>query len=99
SSDLYFYVWLDAPVGYLASLKAYCRKNGLYFDALLSPDGDTEQVHFIGKDIAYFHALFWPAMLKFSGRKIPDMLHVHGFITVSGEKMSTSRGTWISPLR
>ncbi|MGE4452371.1 methionine--tRNA ligase [Castellaniella sp.] len=95
----YFYVWLDAPVGYLASLKAYCRKNGLDFDALLAPDGDTEQVHFIGKDIVYFHALFWPAMLKFSGRKIPDMLHVHGFITVSGEKMSKSRGTGISPLR
>lgn len=95
----YFYVWLDAPVGYLASLKAYCRKQGLDFDALLAPDGDTEQVHFIGKDIIYFHALFWPAMLKFSGRKIPDMLHVHGFITVSGEKMSKSRGTGISPLR
>ncbi|MDY0310151.1 MAG: methionine--tRNA ligase [Castellaniella sp.] len=95
----YFYVWLDAPVGYLASLKAYCRKNGLDFDALLAPDGDTEQVHFIGKDIVYFHALFWPAMLKFSGRKIPDMLHVHGFITISGEKMSKSRGTGISPLR
>ena len=87
----YFYVWLDAPVGYLASLKAYCRKQGLDFDALLAPDSDTEQVHFIGKDIIYFHALFWPAMLKFSGHKIPDMLHVHGFITVSGEKMSS---TW-----
>ncbi|WP_368642308.1 methionine--tRNA ligase [Castellaniella ginsengisoli] len=95
----YFYVWLDAPVGYLASLKAYCKQQGLDFDALLAPDGDTEQVHFIGKDIIYFHALFWPAMLKFSGRKIPDMLHVHGFITVSGEKMSKSRGTGISPLR
>ncbi len=95
----YFYVWLDAPVGYLASLKAYCRAQGLDFDTLLAPDGDTEQVHFIGKDIIYFHALFWPAMLKFSGRKIPDMLHVHGFITVSGEKMSKSRGTGISPLR
>ncbi len=95
----YFYVWLDAPVGYLASLKAYCDKIGLDFDALLSPDGNTEQVHFIGKDIVYFHALFWPAMLKFSGRKTPDGLHVHGFITVSGEKMSKSRGTGISPLR
>ena len=95
----YFYVWLDAPVGYLASLKAYCDKTGLDFDALLAPDGDTEQVHFIGKDIVYFHALFWPAMLKFSGRKTPDGLHVHGFITVSGEKMSKSRGTGISPLR
>ncbi|ALO38195.1 methionine--tRNA ligase [Alcaligenes faecalis] len=95
----YFYVWLDAPVGYLASLKAYCAKVGLDFDALLDPEGSTEQVHFIGKDIVYFHALFWPAMLKFSGRKVPDALNVHGFITVSGEKMSKSRGTGISPLR
>ena len=95
----YFYVWLDAPVGYLASLKSYCAKVGLDFDALLDPAGDTEQVHFIGKDIVYFHALFWPAMLKFSGRKVPDSLNVHGFITMSGEKMSKSRGTGISPLR
>lgn len=95
----YFYVWLDAPVGYLASLKAYCQKAGLDFDAILDPNGDTEQVHFIGKDIVYFHALFWPAMLKFSGRKTPDSLKVHGFITLSGEKMSKSRGTGISPLR
>src|SRR5690554_637464 len=95
----YFYVWLDAPVGYLASFKAYCDKQGLDFDALLDPESDTEQVHFIGKDIVYFHALFWPAMLKFAGRKTPDHLHVHGFITVSGEKMSKSRGTGISPLR
>ncbi|ARP85183.1 methionine--tRNA ligase [Bordetella genomosp. 9] len=95
----YFYVWLDAPVGYLASLKAYCDKQGLDFDALLDPAGSTEQVHFIGKDIIYFHALFWPAMLKFAGRKTPDALNVHGFITVSGEKMSKSRGTGISPLR
>jgi len=95
----FFYVWLDAPVGYLASLKAYCKQQGIDFDALLDPESDTEQVHFIGKDIVYFHALFWPAMLKFSGRKTPDGLHVHGFITVSGEKMSKSRGTGISPLR
>jgi methionyl-tRNA synthetase len=95
----YFYVWLDAPVGYLASLKAYCRKTGLDFDALLDPASDTEQVHFIGKDIVYFHALFWPATLHFSGRKVPNQLNVHGFITVSGEKMSKSRGTGISPLR
>ena len=95
----FFYVWLDAPVDYLASLKAYCDKQGIDFDALLAPDSDTEQMHFIGKDIVYFHALFWPAMLKFSGRKTPDALHVHGFITVSGEKMSKSRGTGISPLR
>ncbi len=95
----FFYVWLDAPVGYLASLKAYCNKQNIDFDALLDPESNTEQVHFIGKDIVYFHALFWPAMLKFSGRKTPDGLHVHGFITVSGEKMSKSRGTGISPLR
>jgi len=95
----YFYVWLDAPVGYLASLKAYCKKIGLDYEALVDPDGKTEQVHFIGKDIVYFHALFWPATLKFSGRKTPDQLNVHGFITVSGEKMSKSRGTGISPLR
>ncbi|MDS1138844.1 methionine--tRNA ligase [Pusillimonas sp. SM2304] len=95
----YFYVWLDAPVGYLASLKAYCDQQGFDFDALVDPHSDTEQVHFIGKDIVYFHALFWPAMLKFAGKKTPDGLHVHGFITVSGEKMSKSRGTGISPLR
>ena len=95
----YFYVWLDAPVGYLASLKAYCKKIGLDYDALVDPDGNTEQVHFIGKDIVYFHALFWPATLQFSDRKTPDQLNVHGFITVSGEKMSKSRGTGISPLR
>jgi len=95
----YFYVWLDAPVGYLASLKAYCAKEGLDFNAILHPESSTEQVHFIGKDIVYFHALFWPAMLKFAGLKTPDALNVHGFITVSGEKMSKSRGTGISPLR
>ncbi|MFA5521429.1 MAG: methionine--tRNA ligase [Castellaniella sp.] len=95
----YFYVWLDAPIGYLASLQAYCALKGLDYDALVDPEGDTEQVHFIGKDIVYFHALFWPAVLRFSGRKTPDNLHVHGFITVSGEKMSKSRGTGISPLR
>lgn len=95
----YFYVWLDAPVGYLASLKAYCAKTGLDFNALIDPESDTEQVHFIGKDIVYFHTLFWPAMLKFAGRKTPDQINVHGFITVSGEKMSKSRGTGISPLR
>lgn len=95
----YFYVWLDAPVGYLASLKAYCQAKGLDYNAIVDPQGDTEQVHFIGKDIVYFHALFWPATLEFSGRKTPDQLNVHGFITVSGEKMSKSRGTGISPLR
>jgi len=96
----YFYVWLDAPVGYLASFKAYCAKKGIDFEAFLA-DAGTEQVHFIGKDIIYFHTLFWPAMLKFAGSpyKVPDNVYVHGFITVSGEKMSKSRGTGISPLR
>jgi hypothetical protein len=101
----YFYVWLDAPVGYLASLKNYFDKGGAKangeprsFDEFLA-DPAVEQIHFIGKDITYFHTLFWPAMLKFSGRKVPDRVYVHGFITVSGEKMSKSRGTGISPLR
>jgi len=96
----YFYVWLDAPVGYLAAFKNYCVKKGLDFEAFLA-DAKTEQIHFIGKDIIYFHTLFWPAMLKFAGKpyKVPDNIYVHGFITVSGEKMSKSRGTGISPLR
>jgi methionyl-tRNA synthetase len=101
----YFYVWLDAPIGYLASLKNYfdtgkARLNGesRTFNEFLAAD-DTEQIHFIGKDIIYFHTLFWPAMLKFAGYKIPNNVYVHGFITVSGEKMSKSRGTGISPLR
>ena len=94
----YFYVWLDAPIGYLASLKAYFAKTGRDFDAFMA-DPKTEQVHFIGKDIVYFHTLFWPAMLHFSERRTPDHIFVHGFITVSGEKMSKSRGTGISPLK
>jgi methionyl-tRNA synthetase len=98
TDDKYFYVWLDAPVGYLASLKNYFAKTGRDFDAFMA-DPATEQVHFIGKDITYFHTLFWPAMLHFSGRKTPDHINVHGFITVSGEKMSKSRGTGISPLK
>jgi methionyl-tRNA synthetase len=94
----YFYVWLDAPVGYLASLKAHLRRINVDFAAFLQ-DREVEQIHFIGKDIVYFHTLFWPAMLKFAGApyKIPDRVHVHGFITFSGEKMSKSRGTGISP--
>ena len=94
----YFYVWLDAPVGYLASLKNYFGKTGRDFDAFMTA-ADTEQYHFIGKDITYFHTLFWPAMLHFSGMKVPNNVFVHGFLTVSGEKMSKSRGTGISPLR
>lgn len=95
----YFYVWLDAPVGYLASFKAFCAKAGLDFEKELS-DPSTEQIHFIGKDIIYFHTLFWPAMLKFAGKpyRVPDHVNVHGFVTVDGRKMSKSRGTGISPL-
>jgi methionyl-tRNA synthetase len=103
----YFYVWLDAPVGYLASLKNYFDTGGARvqgetrtFEQFLTAP-DTEQIHFIGKDIIYFHTLFWPAMLKFAGApyRTPSHVYVHGFITVSGEKMSKSRGTGISPLR
>ena len=94
----YFYVWLDAPVGYLASLKNWFGKIGIDFEGYLA-DPAVEQVHFIGKDIVTFHTLFWPAMLHFSGRKVPDHVYVHGHLTVSGEKMSKSRGTGISPLR
>ena len=92
----YFYVWLDAPVGYLASLKAHFAKKNIDFDAYLA-DPEVEQYHFIGKDIIYFHTLFWPAMLHFSGRKVPNNVFVHGFITLNSEKMSKSRGTGISP--
>ena len=94
----YFYVWLDAPVGYLASLKNLLGRLGIDYDAYMA-DPAVEQIHFIGKDIVTFHTLFWPAMLKFSGRKTPDRIHVHGHLTVNGEKMSKSRGTGISPLR
>jgi methionyl-tRNA synthetase len=94
----YFYVWLDAPIGYLASLKNYFGKTGRDYDAFMA-DPSTEQYHFIGKDIIYFHTLFWPAVLHFAGLKVPDNVFVHGFITVTGEKMSKSRGTGISPLR
>ena len=96
----YFYVWLDAPVGYLASLKNYCDKQGLDFEGILS-DEKTEQIHFIGKDIIYFHTLFWPAMLHFAGKpfRVPDHVNAHGFMTVNGEKMSKSRDTGISPLQ
>jgi len=94
----YFYVWLDAPVGYLASLKNHFGKTGVDFDAFMA-DPEVEQIHFIGKDIITFHTLFWPAMLHFSGRKVPNHIFVHGFLQLSGEKMSKSRGTGISPLK
>ncbi len=97
--EKYLYVWLDAPIGYFASLKNYCARKQIDFDAFVKPGGGTEMIHFIGKDIIYFHTLFWPAMLQFSGYKAPDHVYVHGFITVSGDKMSKSRGTGIDPLR
>ncbi|MDO9005854.1 MAG: methionine--tRNA ligase [Aquabacterium sp.] len=103
----YFYVWLDAPIGYLASLKSYFAHGGpkakygesRSFDEFMA-DPAVEQVHFIGKDITYFHTLFWPAMLKFSGRKLPNQVNVHGFMTINnGDKMSKSRGTGLDPLK
>ncbi|MBP7412874.1 MAG: methionine--tRNA ligase [Giesbergeria sp.] len=95
----YFYVWLDAPIGYLASLKNLLDKRGQSYDAYMA-DPALEQYHFIGKDIVTFHTLFWPATLKFSGRKVPDSVFVHGFLTVNnGEKMSKSRGTGLDPLK
>ena len=94
----YFYVWLDAPIGYLASLKNFLEKKGQDFDKYLA-DPKVEQIHFIGKDIIYFHTLFWPAMLKFSDRKVPENVYVHGFLQLSGEKMSKSRGVSVSPQR
>jgi len=95
----YFYVWLDAPVGYLASLKNLLARRGEDYDAYMARP-ELEQYHFIGKDIITFHTLFWPAMLKFSGRKVPDNVFVHGFLTVNnGEKMSKSRGTGLDPLK
>jgi methionyl-tRNA synthetase len=92
----YFYVWLDAPVGYYASFKNLCEQRGLNFDEWVAPDSNTEQYHFIGKDILYFHTLFWPAMLKFSGHRTPTNVFAHGFLTVDGAKMSKSRGTFIT---
>lgn len=93
--DKFFYVWLDAPVGYLASFKAISEQHGLDFESWLSPDTDTEMHHFIGKDIIYFHCLFWPAMLEGAGFRRPTRVHAHGFLTVNGAKMSKSRGTFI----
>ncbi len=92
----YFYVWLDAPVGYMASFKKYCADNKLDFDAWWKAGSDTELYHFIGKDILYFHALFWPAMLEAAGYRTPTKVFAHGFLTVNGQKMSKSRGTFIT---
>ncbi len=92
----YFYVWLDAPIGYMASFKNYCDRTGLDFDAYFKKDSDAELYHFIGKDILYFHALFWPATLEYSGYRTPTGVFAHGFLTVDGQKMSKSRGTFIT---
>lgn len=92
----FFYVWLDAPIGYYASLLNLCQRNGMDFASWVGPDSDAEQYHFIGKDILYFHTLFWPAMLKFSGHRTPTNVFAHGFLTVDGAKMSKSRGTFIT---
>ena len=96
TEDKYFYVWLDAPVGYMASFQHLCeRTDGLEFDDYWKPDSDCEVFHFIGKDIMYFHTLFWPAVLKGSGYRAPTSVFAHGFLTVNGHKMSKSRGTFI----
>jgi len=92
----YFYVWLDAPIGYLASFKNLCEKQNLDFDAFTGPDSKAEMYHFIGKDIMYFHTLFWPAMLHGAGFRTPTNVFIHGFLTVNGKKMSKSRGTFIN---
>lgn len=95
-TNKYFYVWLDAPIGYLASFKNLCEKNGLDFDEFLRPDSSTELYHFIGKDIMYFHTLFWPAMLHGANFRLPTNVFVHGFLTVDGQKMSKARGTFVA---
>ncbi len=95
----YFYVWLDAPVGYMASFQNYCGKHGLDFEEWWKPDSTAELHHFIGKDILYFHSLFWPATLEGAGFRKPTRVHAHGFLTVNGEKMSKSRGTFVTAQR
>jgi methionyl-tRNA synthetase len=94
--DKYFYVWLDAPIGYLSSLLHYCRRTGRDFDRYWRPGSDAEVYHFIGKDIVYFHTLFWPAVLQGAGYRTPTAVYAHGFLTVNGQKMSKSRGTLIA---
>ncbi|HVR29923.1 MAG TPA: methionine--tRNA ligase [Thermoanaerobaculia bacterium] len=92
----YFYVWFDAPIGYMASFQAYCDARGLDFDAYWGKESEAELYHFIGKDIPYFHCLFWPAMLHGAGFRMPTAVYVHGWLTINGEKMSKSRGTFIT---
>ncbi len=95
TDNKFFYVWMDAPIGYLASFKNFCDRTGVDFDEFMKPGNNTEMVHFIGKDIIYFHALFWTAMLEGAGFRQPDNIYAHGFLTVDGKKMSKSRGTFI----
>jgi methionyl-tRNA synthetase len=95
----YFYVWFDAPIGYLGSFQQLCARTGLKFDDFLKLDSDAELHHFIGKDILYFHTLFWPAVLQASGMRRPTAVHAHGFVTINGQKMSKSRGTFITARR
>lgn len=92
----YFYVWLDAPIGYMASFKNLCTQKNIDFNDYFNPDSQAEMYHFIGKDILYFHALFWPATLKYAGLRAPTAVFAHGFLTVDGQKMSKSRGTFIT---
>ena len=92
----YFYVWLDAPIGYMASFKDLCNRTGVDFDSFFSADSKAEMYHFIGKDILYFHSLFWPATLKYAGLRTPTAIFTHGFLTIDGQKMSKSRGTFIT---
>ncbi len=93
--DKYFYVWLDAPIGYMASFKKYCEENSVSFSDFWGKDSTAELYHFVGKDIVYFHALFWPAILAGSDHRLPTAIYTHGFLTVDGQKMSKSRGTFI----
>jgi len=96
AKDKFFYVWLDAPVGYIASFKNYCMKQNVNFEEFWDKETSTELYHFIGKDIAYFHALFWPAMLEGADFRKPNAIYCHGFLTIDGEKMSKSRGTFFN---
>ncbi|OJY39272.1 MAG: methionine--tRNA ligase, partial [Legionella sp. 40-6] len=93
--DKFFYVWLDAPIGYMASFMKYCQENNRSFAEFWDKDSTAELYHFVGKDIVYFHALFWPAMLAASGHRTPTSVFTHGFLTVNGQKMSKSRGTFL----
>lgn len=95
TTDKYFYVWLDAPIGYMASFKKYCDEHGVSFAEFWNKESKTELYHFVGKDIVYFHALFWPALLAASGHRMPTAVYTHGFLTVDGQKMSKSRGTFL----